>query len=219
MRVLTISDLHAPFHHAHAIDFLARLKKEIKPDAVVCMGDEIDAHGWSRHERHPDAPGQGDELKDAVKVLKQLYKLFPNVHVCRSNHGERHFKAATRCGLPSAFIKQMKEVLEAPDGWKWADHWMLDDVIYQHGEGFSGPNAALAAMRANRCSTVIGHIHSWAGIQYHSNGHNLSWGMNVGCLVDAPSLAMQYAKANPNKQVIATGAVIDGVPAIFPLEG
>ena len=39
-RILVISDMHVPFHHPDAFDFLRALKKKYKPDRIVCIGDE-----------------------------------------------------------------------------------------------------------------------------------------------------------------------------------
>ncbi len=217
MRILVISDLHAPFNHPAALDFLAGLRRQYKPQEVVCVGDEIDGHGWGRWDRNPDSPGQGEELAQAIDTMHELYKIFPRVKVCRSNHGDRAFKTAARAGLPGAFIRGQREVLEAPVGWQWAEHWIVDGVAFIHGEGFSGQNSALNACQKHRCPTVIGHVHSWAAVQYHSNAFSTIWGMNVGCLVDPSSLAMQYAKNGPNKQVLGTGIVLDGVPFFIPL--
>lgn len=219
MNVLVISDLHAPFNHPNAIDFLNDLNRTYKPARIVCIGDEVDAHGWSRYGKHPDAMGQADEIDDAMYILKQLYKVFPKVTVCKSNHGDRAFRAAARVGLPSKYIKTQAEVLEAPGGWKWVDGVEIDGVLYEHGEGFSGMNSAINAARVNRRNTVIGHVHAWAGIQYHANKFGTIWGMNVGCLIDPSSIAMSYAKASPNKQVLGTGLVLDGMPVFIPLKG
>lgn len=218
MRVLTISDTHAPFAHPGALDFLAGLKKEYKPDEVVHLGDEIDGHGWSRHHRHPDAPGQGDELRQAIAWMQELYKLFPKVKVCNSNHNTRAYRTASRAGLPLGYLQATHEVLKAPKTWVWADQWQLDGVLYAHGEGFSGINAARTAAISLRSNVVIGHIHSNAGVQYHSNGVTTVWGMNAGCLVNGASYALEYSKHFVNKQVISTGVVLDKIPHIRLLE-
>lgn len=216
MRTLVISDFHAPFGHPGAVDFLSKLRREVKPDEVVCIGDEHDAHGWSRHQRSPDAPGQREELELARKQLAPLYKLFPKVKVCRSNHGERSFKAAARAGLPAEFIRSSKDVLAAPSGWDWAFEWLVDGVVYAHGEGVSGKDGAMKLAERNRCSTVIGHLHSNGGIAYSAGAHDMIWAMAVGCLIDVSSIAFEYAK-HGKRPVLGTGYVIDGVPYFEPL--
>ena len=45
--VLAISDLHFPYEHKHAFDWLAQLKKEFKPDRIICMGDEVERQLWA----------------------------------------------------------------------------------------------------------------------------------------------------------------------------
>jgi hypothetical protein len=217
MRLLAIGDLHTPFHHEHAFDFLRDLKREFKPEAVVNLGDELDAHGWSRHDRSPDAPGQKDELRGAKGHLKTLAKLFPKMKICTSNHSSRHLRKAVRAGLPSDFIRELRDVLDAPVGWEWSDEWIVDGTLFIHGEGYSGQNSALAAARANRCNTVIGHVHAWAGVQYHVGPQDQIWGMNVGCLVNAGSIAMEYAKKNANRQMLSSGIILDGVPTVVPM--
>lgn len=218
MRTLVISDLHAPFTHPSAIDFLADLKRAIKPDIVVCVGDEIDAHGWGRWDRNPDAPGQGDELAAAKGMLRPIFKLFPKVQVCNSNHSQRSFKKAARAGLPSAFVRTLREVLDAPQTWTWADAHEVDGVMFVHGEGFNGVRSALDAASTYRRKTVIGHVHGHAGISYTDNGLERIWGMNVGCLVDPQALAFEYTKPHRAKPVLGAGVVIDGVPHFYPLE-
>ena len=66
--VLVISDLHAPWQHPDALEFLKAIKKKIKPDFVLNVGDECDAHALSMWESDPDLPSAGDELKMARKV-------------------------------------------------------------------------------------------------------------------------------------------------------
>lgn len=223
MTTLAVSDLHFPFAHADAIDFVADLYRSLKPDHVVLLGDEIDAHGWSRHDHDPDAPGSASELTLAVAEMKKLYKLFRGgrnrgvVNVCRSNHGERAARTAIPTGIPSTFIRTLREVLEAPYSWQWADRWLIDGVCYEHGEGYTGVNSALHAARNNRTNTVIGHVHSWAGVQYHASAVNVIWGMNCGCLIDIDAPVFRYARARPHKAVIGTGVVEDGVPRFVPL--
>ena len=58
--ILCISDLHIPYHHPQAFDFLKALKKKLNPDLIVNGGDELDKHALSFHDSDPDLPSAGD---------------------------------------------------------------------------------------------------------------------------------------------------------------
>lgn len=215
--VLVIPDLQYPFAHRDHLDFLKALVKKYRPDQVVNIGDEVDFHAISEWDHDPDGLSAGDELKAGVRELKTLYALFPNVRVCTSNHTARPFRRAKKYGIPAAFIRDYREFLEAPPGWRWADSWEIDGVRYQHGEGFSGQAGALKAALTNMQSTVIGHIHSHAGIQYSANSKYLIFGFNVGCLIDRHAYAFAYGKMHPNKPILGAGLVINGIPLFVPM--
>ncbi len=216
--VLAIPDLHYPFAHKDHLTFLAAIVKKYQPTQVVCLGDEIDAHALSDYTHDPDGYSAGHELERAVDNLKVLYKKFPNVRVCTSNHTARPFRRAQKFGLPSALLKSYKEFLEAPKGWHWADSWEIDGIIYEHGEGFSGQNAALKAAQANMQSTVIGHVHSYAGIQYHANPKLLIFGFNVGCLINRKAYAFSYGTKLKTKPIIGAGIIHKGIPVFIPMK-
>ena len=75
--VLVISDIHAPYQHPDAIDFLKALKKKHKPDRVIFTGDELDYHAMSFHDSDPDLPSAAMELERGQAVLRELEALFP----------------------------------------------------------------------------------------------------------------------------------------------
>ncbi len=220
-RVLVISDYHAPFQHKDALAFLKAVSKKYQTDTVVCIGDEADMAAISEYDSDPDGMSAGDELVKAISELKKLYKLFPEVQVCTSNHTSRPFRQAYKYGLPRAMIREYRDMLQAPKGWSWSDYVEVDGVIYQHGEGFSGANGATKAALANSQSTVIGHIHAFAGIQYSATPRFLLFGMNVGCLIDKDAYAFAYGKHSVAKPIISVGVVLDGVPVLvtMPMDG
>lgn len=218
MKILTISDLHAPFSHGHALDFLRDLKREIKPDVVVSLGDEVDFHNFARWPRDWEACGKREELQQARDYLKQLARLFPVLTIVESNHTWRPWKQAALAGLVPEMMRARQQVLDTPDDWIWVQAARYDDVTFIHGEGFSGPRAAIDAAVTHRCNMVIGHIHAHAGVAYSRGARDQIFAMNVGCLVDATLPAFSYGKHARYKPVIGTGAVLDGVPFFFPLE-
>lgn len=215
--LLVISDLHAPYSHPDTVAFLRALKKKYKFDKVICIGDEIDNHAISFHDSDPDLASAGDELKQAIKALKPIYELFPEVTVVESNHGSLVYRKALANGLPKAVFRTYNEILDAPKGWKWVFdtkvRTSLGPVYLCHGK--SGTAGRLASSYG--CSTIQGHFHEKAQITYISTPERLMFDAHTGCLADDKSLALGYNKINPKRPIISTLIVIDGIPHIVPM--
>lgn len=210
--VMAIPDLHCPWQHPDALDFLKAVADRFKPTDIVCLGDEIDAMGFSRYPKDPDAPSQGKELEMAIEQLIPFYKAFPNVKVCESNHTIRPWKKSFEAGLPASFLPTISRVLRAPDGWEWRNHWEVDGVRYIHGDaGSSGFTAHIQYMRKFKQPVVIGHIHSYGGVNYEGS----LFGMNAGCLIDATAICFKYAKNMPIPVSLGCGIVKNGNQAYF----
>jgi hypothetical protein len=215
--VIVIPDLHVPFHHKDALKFLKAIKRKYKPTEVINLGDFEDWHSISMHDHDPNGMSAGDELIKLRKEAKPFFKLFPKMKICTSNHGSLPFRRAFKFGLPSELIKSYKDILGAPKGWEWSDQWEVDGVLYEHGDPFTGQNAAIKCAEQNMQSTVIGHVHSFAGIQYSANSRHLIFGFNVGCLIDRNAYAFEYAKKIKRKPILGCGIVKDGIPMFVPM--
>ena len=215
--ILVISDFHAPFNHPDAVDFLRACKKKFKPTKVICIGDETDFHAMSFHDSNPDLPSAGEELKQAIKELKKLYKMFPECTVVESNHGSMVMRKALAKGFPGAVLKSYNDILEAPKTWKWVDDVTvktpMGPVYFCHGKsGSPGKLAQLYGM-----SSVQGHFHEKAQITYISTPEKLMFDAHTGCLADDNSLALQYNKINPKRPIISILVIINGIPQIVPM--
>lgn len=217
MKVLAIPDLHIPFQHIDAFDFLKAVKAKYKPNRVICLGDEVDFHGINMHDHSPDGLSAGLELKAAQQDLRKLYQIFPKVKVCTSNHTSLPYRRAFKFGLPNELLRSYREFLKAPVGWRWAEQHEVDGVLYEHGDPFTGQNAALKSAEQNMQSTVIGHVHSFAGIQYSANSRHLIFGFNVGCLINKDAYAFEYAKKIKRKPILGCGIITDGIPTFIPM--
>lgn len=216
--VLAIPDCHIPFHHKDAFKFLAAVKRKYKPQVVVNLGDLEDWHSISMHDHDPDGLSPGMELAALRKGVKPLFKLFPKMKICTSNHGSLPLRRAFKFGLPAELIKSYKDILQMPDGWEIADSWEIDGIVYEHGEAFAGQQGAIKSANANMQSTVIGHIHAFAGIQYSANSKHLIFGFNVGCLIDRAKYAFAYGKKIKAKPILGCGIIKNGVPTFIPLQ-
>lgn len=217
MNVLIIPDLHVPYHHPDAFDFLADVARQHDYDRIVCIGDEIDAHAFGRWPPHPDLDSPGKELESVVKQLKPLYKLFPQVDVVASNHTYRPWKQAYEAGLPTSVLRSIREVLEAPKKWRWHERLVINKVLYFHGDGYGGAHPAYKAMLDNRMSVVIGHVHTKAAVYWSATRFDRIFGMSTGCLIDANKLAFSYAKFNANRPMLGCAQIVDNVPMVVPL--
>lgn len=215
LTTLYVPDLHLPYHHPDAFRFLADVKKEFKPDIVVCLGDEVDFAALSFHEKDPAMPGARDEYHSALEHLGTLYKLFPDVLVNTSNHTSRPFRLAHSAGLPSDMIRSYAEFLKAPPGWSWHERIIINDVISVHGDPKSGRNAAWQWMVEHRMSTVIGHIHGHGGVQYSASPFKQTFAANAGCLIDPHAMAFRYGNKYANKATLGCVIVQDAQRAHF----
>lgn len=215
--LLVIGDLHTPYMHQDATNFLKAVKAKYKPTEVVFMGDEVDAHATSYHEHDPDLMSAGDELLAAIEQLKPLYKLFPKATVLESNHGSLVYRKALTAGLPSAIIKGYREILEAPKGWTWKfDHTVktaLGPIYFHHGK--SSAHEKLSKNMA--MSAIQGHYHNSFYISYWSSPNGLYWDANAGCLVDNKSRAFAYNKMNLQKPIVGCLVVVNGIPQLIPM--
>lgn len=217
-RILVIPDQHFPYAHINIFQFLKAVKAKFKPDKVVNLGDEIDAHSMSMHDHSPDLPAPRDELTMAVNQLKHLYKLFPEVDILESNHGSLFYRRAAKHGLPKRVIKSYNDVLEAPKGWRWHQDLTLtasdnNPIYFCHGQ-----SADVLRNSKNRSMNYVqGHHHSKFEVRYWANSLNLYWGVTGGCLVDHKSLAFDYGRTMLEKPILGCVMIIKGQPQLIPM--
>ena len=107
-------------------------------------------------------------------------------------------------GISKRWIQNYSQVLGTP-GWEWVTDIIIDDVLYTHGT-----TNAYTKAKQNLMSTVQGHLHSQAGVQFYVGAKSRIFGFQVGCGVDMKSYAMEYGRNFP-KPVISCGVVIEGL--------
>lgn len=210
--VLAIPDLHCPFQHQDALAFLQEVRRAKQTNLTICLGDEIDAHAFSNYPMDPDGLTAGQELAKSIEHLVPFYREFPHVLVCESNHTVRPWKRGFEAGLPAAFLPTYSKILNAPDGWHWAPRWVIDNVLYLHGDnGKSGQYAHVNYMKAAKQSVVHGHIHSYAGVNYEGN----HFAVNAGCLIDDEAYCFKYAKNMLTEVNLGCAVIYEGKYAEF----
>ena len=93
-------------------------------------------------------------------------------------------------------------------------------MLYKHGTGFCGKYAHVTACERSRMSTVIGHTHSSAGVEYLASSKDCIFGMNVSSGIDRKAYAFAYGKDFPRKPILGCGVVTDKgrFAQYFPME-
>lgn len=206
-RILVIGDIHAPFTLDGYLDFCKEMYARHNCNQVIFIGDIIDNHYSSYHETDPDGMGGGEELDAAIEVVSKWRQAFPEADVVIGNHDRMIMRKAFTSAIPKKWIKNYNEVLGT--NWNWVEQIVYDDVQYVHGEG----GTARTKSKNDMMSTVQGHIHTQAYVEWMVGKNFKIFSMQVGCGIDSKSYAAAYAK-NFKKQAIGCGVVIGGHTAI-----
>ena len=206
-RILVIGDIHAPFELDGYFDFCVETYAKYNCNQVIFIGDIIDNHYASFHSTDPDGMGGGDELDYAINDVQKWIKTFPVADVCIGNHDRIIMRKAFDSQIPKRWIKSYNDVLGTD--WNWVERVVYDGVQYVHGEG----GTARTKSKNDFQSTVQGHIHTQAYVEWAVGRNFKVFAMQVGCGVDGGSYAAAYAK-NFKKQAIGCGVVIGGHTAI-----
>lgn len=226
-RSLIISDVQEPFGAENAIRFCKAVQKEfnIPSDSIYNVGDESDFYFGSSHPKSPEAwLTPTGELKALQSKIQAWSRAFPEMKLAISNHMLRWVRRAFASEIPKELLRSYQDVIGAPKGWAWKLEWRVSDTKAQwrmiHGMGYSGILGHRNAVIDSGISTVIGHLHSNAGVNYVNTGQGMRWGMNVGCLIDVDAFAFEYNKFDRVKPILGCGVVIDGglTPIFIPYE-
>lgn len=213
-RVGVIADIHEPFAHPMYLRFCQDTFSLWNVNKIHFIGDVVDNHAISFWDHDPDGHSGNDEATKAAERLDKWKEAFPKATVSIGNHDERHFRLAKKMGLPSRFLRNYKDVWETP-GWNWDFSHTIDDVLYEHGTGSSGKDAAINRAMNKRCSLTMGHVHCFAGVKWHANPFDNIFGMNVGCGIDIRAYSFAYGRDFPVRPILGCGIIIDGWNAIF----
>jgi len=220
--VLIISDTHAPYHHAHALEFLKNTYDAYGCGRVVHIGDLFDFHYGSRHKTELDAYNFQIEYDAALEFSAQLTEVFPKGTLILGNHDLIPWRQLQEVNIGQEVLKSKNDIFGLPKTWDIKENYHVlnfpgweSDVLCEHGVGSNGMYGAINTAIAKRCSFVMGHAHSFASVNYRTNYKDTIFGLNVGCLADSGSLSQRYGKYFKFKQVTGCGVVFNPEMALF----
>lgn len=207
--VLAFSCLHLPFEHPDYLAFVKKMYDHYDCKTIICLGDFVDHHGISMHEKDPDGYSAGHEAEVVIEKAAEWARVFPNMYLTMGNHDKLCYRNAYKYGTPNMFVKTLNDAYDLPDTWKWCDRVIADGVVYQHGTGRVGENAAKQWMNSNRRSTVIGHVHSNLSVMYSTSPYDRYFAMSAGCGIKCSSYAFVYNRDFSVRPVLGCCVVLD----------
>lgn len=217
--VLVIGDLHFPYHHKDALDFVAALCKRYTPDRIIQIGDETDGHSISFHDHDPDLDSPGPEFDRAERHLHDFRDVVGDrVDLLESNHGSLVWRKGLTAGLPKRVFKPMHEIWNLPKTWQWHFDIKLElcngeQVYFHHGKTAN----VMRLSQAMGMSAIQGHYHELHGCNYWGTPGGLHFAAQTGCLIDWHSMAMAYAKNNLKRPVLGSLVILDGLAFTVPM--
>jgi hypothetical protein len=217
-RILVIGDIHIPYHHRDAFDFLSAIQDKLSPDKVISIGDELDYHAVSFHNSDPDLMSPGDELRTSIKHIKFLEAIFPRMDIVESNHGSLVYRKQKAVGLPSSVFKSYNQIYGVSAKWKWHMDMTIKmsngaSLYLCHGK----TSNVLQLSQGMGMSSIQGHHHQLFSIQYWANSLGIYFAAQTGCLVDDDSLAMSYNNTNLKRPILGSLFIENGFPRLLPM--
>jgi predicted phosphodiesterase len=216
--VLAFSCPHLPYEHPRYLEFLDKIRKYYGCETIINLGDFVDHHGVSMHEKDPDGNSAGSEVELVKARINDWVDVFPDMLLTYGNHDRLPERNAFKNGVSKSMIKNINEIYGMPlDGWKWYDRIIADRVLYFHGTGRCGKNSAQQWVDANKMSCVVGHVHSNLSVTYCTTPYDRFFGMSVGCGIQPNSFAFAYNKEYSVRPVLGCSVILDSGRQPIPI--
>ena len=218
-RLLILSDVHLPFQHPQAFEFLQKVKKDVRPDHVISVGDIIDlASVQVSRPSDPNIDSPIFELEKARKEIKILEKIFPKMQICWGNHDLRLLRKAELVGIPRSMLRDINSILEVRAKWTWHDKIIItlpngQQVYFTH----NFKRNAMSSSKELGVSFCQGHFHTALSCEFWSSPTALNFALNVGCLINPKAEAFRYQKNFLKRPILGCAAIIDSSPRLYSM--
>jgi len=218
-RLLILSDVHLPFQHPQAFEFLQKVKKDVRPDHVISVGDIIDlASVQVSRPSDPNIDSPIFELEKARKEIKILEKIFPKMQICWGNHDLRLLRKAELVGIPRSMLRDINSILEVKAKWTWHDKIIItlpngQQVYFTH----NFKRNAMSSSKELGVSFCQGHFHTALSCEFWSSPTALNFALNVGCLINPKAEAFRYQKNFLKRPILGCAAIIDSSPRLYSM--
>jgi hypothetical protein len=239
LKIVVLSDLHAPFHDVARIAEICEREKDA--DIALILGDLGDGYSLSRFTKYENVPYE-QELAAITQLLETFSATWPLIKLIEGNHDSSRLERKLRNELPPDFVTAILAMTggtlsplvaltrrfanvelcgwTAPDGSRLKWMTQIGDALFTHAEVFSKtPSAALRVIESwLRGMEKVLDLDSWRlVIQAHT--HQLSWFpfaadkllVECGCMCRIPGYAYDPKLGGlPQRQGYVTLEQVDG---------
>jgi hypothetical protein len=221
LKVLITPDLHAPFHHVKAVEWLYSQIEKYPPDVIVQIGDALDRFCFSRFARTHDIMTPKEEIDEGrafmVNFWAHIHKLVPKAlkYQLLGNHSDRLLRQ-TMERFPEVYsiVKaadheffKFKNVITIMDSRAMLE---IEDVIYVHGWSSKIGDHAKHFGK----SVCRGHSHRLE-VQFMNLAGNNIFEMACGFLADENQTPLQYGQSKVTNWTLGHGYVSKAGPVPF----
>lgn len=217
--IMVFGDTHFPYERKGSLEFLRDVRDTYNPDRVVCTGDILDQYHISIYPKdlkHPDS--WPEELKKSRKKIKLLSNIFPELQVLESNHDDRAYKKSRIAGVPREFLVPYRDVIGAPDSWKWHRDLTLtvdstrEQIFFAH----TVAGGCLTCAKDLNMTVVLGHQHTKFAATGFRPRKKTIWGIDAGSLVSDKGSPYSYNKAFRGRPINGCVILRGGEPLLVP---
>lgn len=210
-RILAIGDCHFPFVHVDKALYIVELAKELKPNAIVQIGDLYDMYTFSRFARSVDYITPREELMEGKKMATDFWQSLQaaapkaKCFQLRGNHSARiekliQAKAPEYESLIEGPISALTEFKNVIDLKSSRSELVLNDIVFVHGwstkPGFH--------MNYFGQSVVCGHSHH-GGVVFKAQKTKPLFELNCGHIADDSQLPLEYGETKTTSWISGCG--------------
>ena len=212
--VLCIGDCHAPCMMLAYPDWLVSIQDKYNCDRVVMIGDLVDLHCISMHQKFIENITAIEEMEKAQLQVDMLVDRFPKADWLIGNHDALPWRHLEQAGVPQSMMNKPGKIWKTK---KWRVHkryedLLIDNVIYRHGDKGKGGSRLAATQNALALykSCVQGHHHAQMGVEYVTNARGVRlFGAQTGCGVDMTHPFMSYATKYARSPCLGCCVIVD----------
>lgn len=205
IKVVTVNDLHVPYHNKVMVQKIIEFLKVEQPDQIILKGDMVDFYDLSSFDKNPAREGKlQEELDILYRILSSMRRACPNSKIVyiMGNHEDRLrrylWKNAKALNSLRALSFEGLLQLNRLRIQLVEDSYILNGFEFSHGEVVRTHSSYSAKAEYDRrnSSGCSGHTHRMGSFCKTTKNGTFGW-WEDGC---ACELTPEYIKGTPDWQ-------------------